>query len=299
MSQPTKPNRDQSIELLRLIAIFGVVAFHVGTVFSDIAYAGLIVFVILSPYVDLAYGWNKTRTIMALAKSLLLPWALWFLAYGALNILAHKPALPNGFGIGSVLAGTSIHLWFLPAIFIVLVILNILKKHANPPLLFWVSLVITAVSLLTFPIWRPVLDPGFPPYAQWLHAAPAVFIGMALGLVNHVKHGKLIANVTLLISAAVLLTYNLPGVSITYGVATIATIAVVQFGARIMPNRWNVQSLASCTLGIYLTHMFWVRIFNRITGPETFATAIGAFVLALGSVWIARKFMPKAKLLLG
>ena len=79
--------RNPWIECLRLIAICGVIAFHARVpILATWAYAGLVAFVILSPYVDARYNERRQRSMPALARSFLIPWLFWMVVYGALKL---------------------------------------------------------------------------------------------------------------------------------------------------------------------------------------------------------------------
>lgn len=61
--QDSKVTRNQAIELLRIMSAFGIVAYHGGAPFRELAYAGLVIFLILAPATDLRFNWNRARSI--------------------------------------------------------------------------------------------------------------------------------------------------------------------------------------------------------------------------------------------
>ena len=149
-----KPARNQAIEALRIVSAYGIIAYHSGARFHDLAYSGLIVFLILAPAVDVQFNWERTRSAGQLARTLLMPWAFWWLAYGLLNLTRHQDVAQAPGVLGAVLFGTSAHLWFIPYMFMVLLLLNILKRHAGPRQLALAAASLAAAGLVSAGLWR-------------------------------------------------------------------------------------------------------------------------------------------------
>lgn len=291
------PKRDQALETLRVIAIFGVVAFHSKVPFLEIPYAGLVIFVVLAPFVDTYYNWERPRPIGQLARTYVTPWVIWMVVYGGINIVIGRDVLPYGHDLPGILAGTIIHLWFLPAMFAVILALNGLKRIAQREVVFWGSLfgVVIAFATLVALAHTPLRFP----FSQWLHAAPAVFIGAALGLAPSVRRGSLAALAVIGVCLVGVAFARLPGVSITYPLGVVAVVVTARWGKKVLPKNFDVQSVAACTFGIYLTHMIWVLGFGRILGRGSYLTATTAFVISLATVWLARRFVPVSKIAIG
>lgn len=288
-------SRDQAFETLRTLAMFGVVAFHAKAPLSEVNYAGLVSFVVMTPFFETFYNWDRPRSLMAVAKTYLIPWAFWMCAYGAINIVIGRPILPYGPGLQGLLAGTIIHLWFLPAMFAVVVALNLLKRVASRPVVFWCSCFAAALSFTC--LLRLAGGPLPPPYAQWVHAAPAVFFGVALGLAPSVRYGWSAYIVTLACLTIGAMAHQ-PGISITYPIG-VASVVVASRVGDVLPTNYNVQSVSSCTYGIYLTHMVWVLGLGRVFGGGSYLVAVAAFAIALSTVWTARNFLPATRMLIG
>ncbi|CAN5528076.1 hypothetical protein BH10PSE14_BH10PSE14_19490 [soil metagenome] len=294
-----KQPRNQAIELLRIIACFGIVAFHDDAPFHDLAYAGLIAFLIISPFVDLSFNAMRVRSIAALSRALIVPWLFWLAFYGTLKVLRGYPFVPRGNVVLAILEGSTPHLWFLPFMFGVLVVLNAIKTRVAPALLFWAALLVASALFGTVAWWRPLSAGWTPPLVQWMHAAPAVVAGIAIGLAPRIAYGRAIAAALLLVALAFAAAANLPGVSLTYPVGVIVTAAVAWWGARLWPAGWNVQPVAQCTMGIYLSHIVWLSFVRHYTGSSNYLTVTVTFAAALASVWAARRFVPITRLVLG
>jgi len=280
--------RTQSVEALRIVAAFGVVAFHSFVPGRDIAYAGLVCFLILLPYVDLKYCSHRVRSVAQLARVLLVPWMFWMLAYGALNILLQRPPLG-----APILMGTSPHLWFLPFAFLVLVVLNLVKPRVDPVLVMWASALAASALLITAPWWRSVSTTWEQPWGQWMHAAAPVAAGAAFGLADRVAFGRVA--LLLVVASASLAPWT--DAKVAYLVGMGAMVLIMLLGGRFW--RWNVQSVANCTLGVYLIHPIWIIAVTRYLGFGSYLTASVVFAGSLASVWIARRLVPVSRWVLG
>jgi hypothetical protein len=301
-----RPARNQAIETLRIVAAYAIIMYHSHAPLHDLAYAGLVVFVMLSPLVDYRYNFGAQRSIITLGRVFLIPWAAWMVIYALLNRLADRPMLPPGPVIAGIVYGTSPHLWFLPAMFVTLVALNMVKRRVSPEILFWGSVVLTAGALASVSLWRPVSLFWVPPLPQWVHAAPAVSAGIALGLMNRVRRRRWLAIMAMLVGLIVALASGLPGIGVPYavggGAVALTMISEHRHGERWM-SRWRapvaVQVISSCAMGIYLSHVIWLVIISRLTGAGTMLTVSLTFACALASVWLVRRVVPHSRLILG
>ncbi len=294
-----KPHRDQAIELLRIIACIGIIAFHDGAPGQDIAYAGLIAFLIIAPFVDLTFNAATARAPALLIRALMLPWLFWLIVYGALKVARGLAFLPPGNVLLALLYGSTPHLWFLPFMCGVLLLLNAVKLRVAPAALFWGALLAASALFASVAWWRPLSAGWAMPLVQWMHAAPAVFAGIAIGLAPRLAYGRVVAAALLLAALAVAAAAHLPGVSLTYPVGVIVTAVVAWWGARLWPARWNVTPVARCTMGIYLSHIVWLSFVRHYTGSSNYLTVAVTFAAALASVWAARRFVPVSRVVLG
>lgn len=173
-----------NVELLRLIAAFGIVVFHAGDVPGRLAaYSGLVIFVIFflyfmpNPKKQPPYTILKNR-----ASRLILPWLFWSILYGTINILSKNiPCNYTSTIPGEILTGTSIHLWFLPFAFLISIPCIYLdsnfKRSKHLPDIMGI-LSILALPALAY--WGNISGELPIPFHQWRHALPAVFIGLFL-----------------------------------------------------------------------------------------------------------------------
>jgi len=122
------PNCRQDIELLRLFCIFGIIWVHANAPQKAFGFSCLFAFLTLSVFLS---GNRKDMkySILKRGRRLLVPWAFWFIVYGIANYCRHADivSLNNGL-VAGILSGTSLHLWYLPYIFICLVVVDIIKS---------------------------------------------------------------------------------------------------------------------------------------------------------------------------
>ena len=119
-----RPCRDPWIEGIRILSICGVIAFHARIPEMALAYAGLVAFVILSPYVDCHYNEHRRRPIASLAKAFLIPWLFWMIAYGVFNLLGHRAIPPQRCRPPRFRAGGDQHSSLVPALHV--------RRHRGP-----------------------------------------------------------------------------------------------------------------------------------------------------------------------
>lgn len=288
----TAPARRQDIEAVRLLAAFGIVAFHGGAwgsvTVSAIAYGGLMVFLMLTLWLSPGAaeaqrrGWRQLA--VARARRLLLPWALWFLFYGLARVLdggafleLAQPWRAAGYGelaaltLGA-LAGTSIHLWYLPFVFAALTVLDELKARLPAGWLTGAGAAAALLGLATAAWWRPAtLDLPYP-LLQWADAGVAVGAGLLLWgrPAWPLLRWRLAAAAVLAAAlAVVLLNPGAPGTSavargfaIAVGVGFAVCWALAEDALRAL-RRLNCSPWAEATFGLYLSHSFFQALLLR------------------------------------
>lgn len=174
------------LEVLKLIACFGIVVFHLGLPGSTVGYAGLPVFMLVTTalLVPAAAERPWRPFVAAKLRRLLWPWLAWSLLYA---LLQGQLALMQGRSFWSwpepsmLLVGTYPHLWYLP--FAALVTLGVggcvhqAGRLATSPrqVAAW-SLVAAAL----IPVCSHWLQQGpGAPFSQWLFVTPAIAFGIA------------------------------------------------------------------------------------------------------------------------
>jgi peptidoglycan/LPS O-acetylase OafA/YrhL len=259
--------RNGWVESLRLFAAFGIVWYHSKvTTAHELAYAGLIVFIVLTAFFQTRR--NSPLDAVASARRLLLPWAFWMLVFGAINLLQHQPIV-RGPALLGLLYGTSSHLWYLPFAFAVVCAIGLAKKWAAAP-----AAIALAVLLLTVFLWRERSLLLTPPLPQYIHALPPVLFGIVLAQRGFVWLGIAAGAVFLMA-----LSIDVTGVGAPYTIAAVAVVVALAAGhSRHMPPAL-LPKLAPLAFGIYLSHPAFLAIGHRAHLPEEL-TVVMAYLSA-------------------
>lgn len=282
----------QEIELLRIVSAFGVVWFHTSLIGKDISYSGLIVFLIISMYFSSKA--NSTHNqLLNRSIRLLLIWIVWFVFYGLINLILKKPFvdLSNGLFSG-ILAGTSIHLWYIPFILIMVTVFDFIKKYLNGVKLAYICLLLTLLMFGTAEYWRNPSSSLGAPYGQYLHATCAVLIGVFIGNSHDLPKLFLTCSIVLILLTTALVALSFQSLGLPYLIGTAIAALVLLPEWRINP-KINVNSLSECTLGIYLSHPFWVLVLYKIGIEDNFYFPFFVFSLSAIFVLLFKRIFPK------
>ncbi len=291
---PGAAARRQDLELLRIASAFGIVLFHSGSDTTGIGYSGLVVFLVLSTCFAAARPGREASIGRILAKRsvrLLVPWAFWMLAYGIRNHFVGRNILETDRGwINGILAGTQIHLWFLPYLFVAGVALDWISCRVKRASSGWFAGVAAIALLATAAIWRPWADLHGYPTVQYAHGLAGLFAGVFLGSwggMDPLARRLLLAG--LLGSAFLALWRGIDGVGIPYSVGlALCSWFVLRPWRRV--QRWNVQAVSDCMFGVYLVHIFFDRMYNAIRGLPNPIEPFLTFATSFALVWLLRRF---------
>ena len=256
-------DRNGSIDLARGLGALGIAWFHAKLPLADIALAALPMFTVLTIY------FGAGRPLGPRARRLLLPWLAWSLVYGALKI---ANGLWSGQGLGRefepwmLLTGPALHLWFLPYVFVALVILAL----ARGPLGI-VCLVGSAVAAS----WLCNTAPLEQPLAQWASVWPAAVLG---GLMARSRApGELAAAAAVFYAILLVCEVDRHALILSLGAAAAAIALSVRLPATAVTD-W----IGHRALGLYLAHPLFIAIVTRLTGPPDllgFAAVVANSVL--------------------
>ena len=178
--------RNATVDYARLMAAFGIVAFHSGAPGAAIGYAGLPFFLILLA----PFGFTQKQAIglaqysNVRAARMLMPWLGWSLIYGLsklAKVLLMGKSFTDEFKPWMLFTGPALHLWFLPFAFLCGFILWFLWPLHHKTLGraggTYISLFCAALAF-SLPILLP--GTGFsPPLQQYLFAFPAFCLDLA------------------------------------------------------------------------------------------------------------------------
>lgn len=276
------------VELLRVISAFGIVWFHSGYDFArDIAYAGLIVFLVFSAYFTLKSA--RDHSVWERVTRLLVPCVLWSFLFASLDFVRDQPVFPSDYSVFSkILATPSIHLWYLPYVFFWVVIIDRIK-NLNPRAVAITAATMASVLLVSAPIWRQWSY--ISPLGQYMHATPAVLIGIFMASYAHLTTVQKLSVLGLVIlSTGATLALNISGVSSTYALGICATIILLK-DQDIFPKSSVIFSLSKLTFGIFLVHPLMLFVFRHI-GISSPLLPIMAFSISALCIYIMFKITP-------
>jgi hypothetical protein len=278
------------IELFRIISIFGIVWFHTGIALGrDVAYGGLIFFIIISVY--FATKSNHKHGVIRRAERLIIPCVVWSIFYGTISFVKAGHIFPENYSYFSMIFATpSIHLWFLPFIFLILLAIDNLRFLLSRE---WFGMLVGISALLTItlaPIWREFSY--VPPLGQYAHAMPAVLIGIFLGVYENIRF-KLRSTIMvgIVLSILFMVYQNQSGIGIPYAVGLIPCVFLFYENVLIKSSQF-ILWLASATFGVYLSHVFVLLVMSYI-GITGYMLPIITFILAILAILIVRFYVPK------
>ena len=279
--------KSSTIEALRVVGALGIVWYHARGPGYQAAYGGLVLFLILSFYLA---GNHPARPPSLLRRShrLLQPWLLWMLVYGAANLATHQPLLDTERGVlAGVLAGTSIHLWYLPFIFLCLIAYDQLRRLIAPGPLALGGAAIAVLMLTAAPLWRPLLPVVGFPLAQYVHAAAGVGLGVYFANAGALSwQWRLPLQSAMLLSATLALPLDGIGLPYLLGIAAGWLLTAPPLPASV--GRW-INPMGAATFGVYCCHILVMRIIAKFTHVDGWLLPVLTFVIAMAAVLAAQQ----------
>ena len=277
--QAQKGSRRQDIELLRIASAFGIVWFHTALPGIAIAYSGLAAFLVLSDYLA---GEPKTGVLASIrirAVRLLTPWLIWLGIYGGVNIARGEEFLPHGTGLfTAIMAGSSIHLWYLPFIFLCLCGCDALARLNASKAIAYTAGLAALVLVASSPAWRPLTLALPYPKLQWADAAAPVLFGLFLRNAKILPIFARSAIFILIIGAAIIAAfYNSIGISYTVGFCACLLVAYTNL-SKFVPV--SLEPISSLTFGIYLAHPLVFLGLLLYTATPEFVMPFAIFAVA-------------------
>lgn len=280
----------QDVELLRILSAFGIVWFHTPSIMGkNVAYSGLIVFIIISMYFS-TKSKLKSKTLLEKFNRIFIPWFFWMVFYGLINIVVNKPFIPTNNGIISgILVGSSIHLWYIPYIFMMSTIFNPVK-YINSEITSYLCILFIIFIFYTSQSWSPwAFDSGYP-LVQYAHSLGAVVIGVFLANCSVMSRWLAVGLVCFIL--AIINIFTTPeSMAVPYSIGIVLT-TLVFFSDCHFSFKEKVNELSECTFGIYLLHPFWLKIIKQIGFTFELSIPILAFSLSTITVLYLKKTLP-------
>ena len=191
--------------------------------------------------------------------------------------------------MAGVLVGPSIHLWYVPFIFMCLLALDVAKGHVSQKFLAIGSGALAVLFLLAAPLLRTVSEVLILPLPQWIHAAAAVFIGVYLLYMDRLSRA---VGLVVLLSIFLSAIYVIPcsGVGTPYLVGVLAVVLVV---SRCLERFMvDVGFVSECMFGVYFMHVFIILILFKFEMVRGALLSVSVFVISLLVVISLRRMCP-------
>ena len=273
--------KNTNIERLRIIAAYGIICFHSQSGFlKEIGYAGLPAFVMVTfsfgliGLAQVAYGPGEShfkKYMVSKINRLLLPYFFWVIIYGVwgcARMLSSRGEIINvPITIFFPLYGTSIHLWYLPFVFLGLVILSYMKEHFLMKSHFALFAFSTATILTgLLPVFIPDINNMPLPVPQVVYALPALFLGLIISdtLQVRIPLKYLLAVMIIFFTGVVrLISSNDHSYLLLYLISFIVVVI-----AKNIPGKHDdiTEKLSPLTFGIYLVHPIIISIVANVFG---------------------------------
>jgi peptidoglycan/LPS O-acetylase OafA/YrhL len=288
--------RIEGYDWLRLLAAINVVLFHVSpTATGFLGRGGVPAFLMIAASIPAMRTELEAFAPFAAhrARRILVPWLFWSVVFALVAGVRyfHRGIVPD-WTVHHLLIGTSMHLWFFPAVFVGTILVWIVLWLIGPrsDSLGLALILGSGVGLFAVHAWLSKSGALSAPYGQWLFAAPALAIGIALGLAcretNRARRRLLLIAVGLaaLLGAGLHWAIDDQGSAISYFLAGTALPA-----SLLLPLRSGVllQSFTRVSLGVYALHPLVYLGLQSFVGPRLNSVWFALPMVFLGAVAMA------------
>jgi surface polysaccharide O-acyltransferase-like enzyme len=288
----------QGIDLARFIASFGVVIAHATISPRDwIGHLSLSLFLILTAFLaaQSALRAGGAYAFAPRAQRLILPWLVWSLFYRLVDEAIADVPFANGLisDPWSLLAGASIHLWFLPFVGMAMVLVGpILRAVTTAERLMMACLILVGFSAPLFFAHETLHLPE--PLPQWAFALPCYVLGLLLAIGHQL--GK--AWVPILTSVALTAVAVWLGKGAPWTVTIVCSVLLFEFFWRLPLRSDWLPPLGQAAFGIYLAHPFFMLVVYKFFGADVnvILGACLAFLMSWVFITVARRFAPFARI---
>jgi hypothetical protein len=295
------------MDVLRVVAVAAIVWFHLGLPGAWIAYTGFPALLVMSNALPILRddGQDFSDLVIRRSSRLLKPWLFWSAVYGVeLIARAFKHGLdPMAlFDRRMLVTGTSLHLWYLPFVFVESSVAVGLRRALAcvPPegtcvistCFGWAVLALVSSHLGPVAVLGPSVGQWLP--GEWDFGLAALPLGVATGVAMRIDGASVSRRWLTIIGAATCaycfgiyaLSHN--DINISYGIGVPLFCASAFWKPRL--NRTAIEILP-LSFGIYLVHplvgnaIIWLRL-NQINDV---AFGIVVTVFSAAFTWVALK----------
>jgi peptidoglycan/LPS O-acetylase OafA/YrhL len=294
-------NENGVADYVRFVGAIAIVYFHLKLPYNQYGLAALSIFASLAVFFLATRKEYETfaSEVVKRVHRLLTPWLFWSAIYGlfkVLDALASHRSPQIEFEWWMLLTGSAIHLWFLPFIFIIDVLVIAIKR---PLISIGFGFPVAAGGYLLFCIFVSYLvernNLGIP-FRQWITVLPACAFGLVLALTEEstLRVPKLLSLSLLVYVVQVGLGWNFISIQLLVS-SLVCTLAL----AAPYPRSALSRQLAGWSLGIYLIHPLAAAFLWRIPALVslewvTFFATVTASLLAtvlLSKIPLFRKYI--------
>lgn len=235
--------RNGAIDYLRFLGAIGIVWFHMKLPGAWLGYAALPMFIML--LVHFGHG----RSLKERANRLLVPWLMWCGVFALMklgDVVLTSSTFAQEFQPWMLLAGPSLHLWFLPFSFLFLLVISLMRAQ----------LLLLALPVSCAAVWICNSTELPWPFAQWIYVLPAAFFGVFL---KDMKTSPLMVGGVLALCSVAYLS----GVTQVVPQLLIAMCLIVLVLNIQLPATSISQEFSDLSLGVYLVHPLMISVILR------------------------------------
>jgi peptidoglycan/LPS O-acetylase OafA/YrhL len=288
--------RRQSIDLMRIVAAFGIVWAHMQAPGRVEGYIALSLFIILTAFLSvrsLERGGGRRFWLGRLVR-FGLPWVVWSAFYLWLELWRaggwaevawlHDPAV--------LLYGPAIHLWFLPWVILTSPLIVLAVAWLTSAARVWTAAAVATPAGIGA-LWLHDHAGLGDPFGQWAFATVPLIYGI-LSAVRRLR-GAVLAPLAFAAVATGVATFGWGSLAAPF---LLSSALIFEAFWRAEVTGVNLTPVAQLAFGIYLAHPFWMLVWYRLAPgllpgiPAGAGAALGAvavFVAAAGSAWLIRR----------
>lgn len=280
-----------SIEVLRVISTFFIVVFHTNPIAGkQFFYSGLIYFVLVSIYLNFKTVPKKQYLYIYFTR-LILPWFVWCAMYAVGNKYIHGYFYTSDeLNILKILRGPKTHLWYLPFIFIVLIITTVQLKKFNDLSVYRFSIFMYVLIMVTSIFWRPISLKLPEPLPQYFHIIPAVFASLAI---TKCVNENFIKTIIVLFSTT-FFSFGFEGVFVPYFVGLTMFIIVFLYPLNLQTPFKQISFLSKQSMGIYLVHPAFLHFLDSLKIYLGWYFPVAVYLCSFFFICGVKKLVPSA-----
>jgi len=272
-------DRRQSVDLLRIVAAFGIVWAHMDAPYPAEGYVALALFVILTAFLSFRSASTRApgRFLRGRAWRVLVPWLIWCAIYLVVEALRLRD-LSRLWTLTDprwLLIGPVIHLWFLPFVLVSAPLVVAAERGLRGARAVWAAAVLAA-PIGVAAIWLHDHDALAPPFVQWAFAA----MPMLYGLLSAAAQGRGGWPAPLVFALLATMPPALLWHSFLAPHLLAAALVFEALWRAPIRHPW-LPSLGALAFGIYLVHPFFMLVWFHFTGGlPLWLGAMAVFVMS-------------------